>query len=68
MNKYNLEGINLPIKKRWMEKIWEKKQFLSIFCMQKGKQIYPAHVSRHNWNREKQIILLMIPIFFYQFL
>ena len=24
------------------------------------KEIYPAHVSKHNWNHEKQVILLMI--------
>ena len=26
----------------------------------KKEKIYPAHVSKHNLNREKQIILLMI--------
>ena len=29
--------------------------------MLKEKKIYPAYVSKHNSNREKQVILLMIP-------
>ena len=32
-----------------------------MFCMVKKKKIYPAYVSKHNSNREKQVILLMIP-------
>ena len=32
-----------------------------MFCiMIKSKKIYPAYVSKHNSNREKQVILLMI--------
>ena len=31
-----------------------------MFCMLKRKKIYPAFVSRHKSNREKQVILLMI--------
>ena len=31
-----------------------------MFCMLK-KKIYPAYVSKNNSNREKQVILLMIP-------
>ena len=31
-----------------------------FFCARKVK-IYPACVSKHNLNREKQVILLMIP-------
>ena len=31
-----------------------------IFCARKDK-IHPAYVSKHNLNREKQVILLMIP-------
>ena len=27
----------------------------------KKEKIYPAHATKHNTNREKQIILLMIP-------
>ena len=32
-----------------------------MFCILKKKKIYPAYVSKHNSNREKQVILLMIP-------
>ena len=31
-----------------------------MFCILKKKKIYPAYVSKHNSNREKQVILLMI--------
>ena len=31
-----------------------------MFCMLKKKKIYPAYVSKHNSNCEKQVILLMI--------
>ena len=34
-------------------------QLLLMFCMLKNKK-YPAHVSKYNSNREKQVILLMI--------
>ena len=26
----------------------------------KKEEIYPAYVSKHNWNHEEQVILLMI--------
>ena len=29
--------------------------------MLKNKKIYPAYVSKHNSNYEKQVVLLMIP-------
>ena len=29
-----------------------------MFCMLKKKKIYPAYVSKHNSNHEKQVILL----------
>ena len=31
-----------------------------MFCMLK-KEIYTAYVTKHNSNREKQVILLMVP-------
>ena len=31
-----------------------------MFCMLKKEKIYPAYVSKHNSNHEKQVILLMI--------
>ena len=32
-----------------------------MFSMLKNKKIYPAYVSKHNRNCEKQVILLMTP-------
>ena len=32
-----------------------------MFCMLKKKKKYPAYVSKHNSNREKQVILLITP-------
>ena len=32
-----------------------------MFSMLKKKKIYPAYVSKHNRNFEKQVILLMTP-------
>ena len=37
------------------------KLLLLMFCMLKKKKIYPAYVSQHNSNGEKQVIRLMIP-------
>ena len=37
------------------------KQLLLMFCMTKNEKIFPGYVSKHNSNREKQVILLMIP-------
>ena len=31
-----------------------------MFCMLEKESIYPAYVSKHHSNREKQVILLMI--------
>ena len=50
------------IKKKWLEKIWEKKcKYCYMFCMLKTEKIYTAYVSKHNSNREKGVIFLMIP-------
>ena len=47
-----------------MEKIWKKKKNLAIalnvFYVKKEK-IYLTNVSKHNSNRKKQVILLMVP-------
>ena len=32
-----------------------------MFCMLKEEKIYPAYISNHNSNCEKQVILLLIP-------
>ena len=34
--------------------------FLNVLYAEKGK-IYPASVSKHNWNNEKRVLLLMTP-------
>ena len=36
-------------------------QLLLIICMKKKQKIYPACVSKNNSNRERQVILSMIP-------
>ena len=53
----------LPIRKRRLETKLRKiiYQLLLIFCMLKKKKIYPAYVSKHSPNCEKQVILLMFP-------
>ena len=61
INRYNSEGINFPLEKDDWKKI-EKNNVtiaLNVLCAKKEK-IYPACVSKHNSNREKQVILLMI--------
>ena len=46
-----------------MEKKLRKiiEQLLLMFCMLKKKKTYPAYVSKHKSNCEKQVISLMIP-------
>ena len=50
-------------KKKWLEKFEKNNQTISLNVLhaKKEKIIYPAHVSKHNSNREKLVILLMIP-------
>ena len=62
INKYNWKRITFPSEKDDWKKI-EKNNVaiaLNVFYAKKEK-IYPAYVSKHNSNREKQFILLMIP-------
>ena len=61
INRYNWEGINFPSEKDdW--KIFEKNNVTIVlnFLHAKKEKLYPAYVSVHNSNREKQVILLMI--------
>ena len=51
INKYKWDGINYLSEKDDWKKL-EKNQ---------AKKIHPAYVSKHNLNREKYVILLMIP-------
>ena len=62
INKYKLKKINFLSEKDDCKKI-EKNNVtivLNILHVRKEK-IYPAYVSKHNSNREKQPILFMIP-------
>ena len=62
INKYKSEGINFPLEKDDSKKI-EKNNLtvpLNVLYVKKEK-IYPAYVSKHNSNSEKQVILLIIP-------
>ena len=60
--KYNWKGINYPpeIDDRTMFEKNNQTIALNILYI-KDKEIYPAHISKHNSTCEKQIIPLMIP-------
>ena len=62
INKYNWEGTNFPSEKdNW--KIYEKNNVtisLNVLYARKGN-IYPAYVSKYNSNREKRVVILIIP-------
>ena len=61
INRYNCKGINFPSEKDDWKKIRKNNVtiFLNILYAKKEK-IYPAYVSKHNSNLEKQYILLVI--------
>ena len=61
VNKYNWEAINYPSLKDYWKKIEKNnvKIALNILYAKKEK-IYPTYVSKHNSNREKQVIFLTI--------
>ena len=66
ISKHNREGINLPSEKDDWKK-FEKNNInvrntiaLNILYVKKEK-VYPAYISKHNSNREKQVFLFMIP-------
>ena len=62
INKYNLEKVNFPSEKDDWKK-FEKNNVtiaLNVLYAKKGKT-YPAYVSKHNSNCEKQVIIFMIP-------
>ena len=61
-NKYNWEGIHFPSEKDDLKKF--EKDILTIVLnvlYVKKEKTYPAYVSKHNSNREKQVIISMIP-------
>ena len=57
-NKYNCEKINFVSEKDDWKRI--EKNNVTIGLTVLHEKIYPAYVSKHNLNREKQFILLMI--------
>ena len=62
INKYNWEGINFKSKKDDWKKIDKNNVTIALNVLYaKKEKIYPAYVSKYNLNREKQVILLMIP-------
>ena len=61
INKYYWEGINFPSEKDDWEKSDKNSVTIALNVLYaKTEKIYPAYVSKHNSNREKQVILLMI--------
>ena len=62
INKYNWEGINFPTEKDDWKKIEKNNVTIALNILYtKKEKIYPAYVSKHNSNREKQVILSTIP-------
>ena len=58
INKYNWEGINFPSQKDDWRKFEKNNVTISLNVLYaKQEKIYPAYVSKHNSNREKQVIL-----------
>ena len=61
MNRYYWEGIKYPWEKDdW--KICEKNNLIALNVLYaENEKIHPVDISEHNSNREKQVIILMIP-------
>ena len=59
INKYNWVGINFP----WEKDDWKKfeQNNVTVALNTKKGKAYHAYVSKHNSNRGKQVILLIIP-------
>ena len=62
VNKYNWKGTNFS----WEKDDWKKNEKYNVtialnILYAKKEKIYPAYVSKHNSNLEKQVILLIIP-------
>ena len=61
INKYNWEGINFSSEKDDREKKEKNEVTIALIVWySKKEKIYPAYVSKHNSNREKQVIILRI--------
>ena len=63
MNKYKLERINFSQGQDDWKKFKKNNVTIALNVLYaKKEKIYPAYVSKHNSNREKQVILLMTQI------
>ena len=61
INKYYWETINFPSEKDDLKKFEKNNVTIALNVLYaKQEKIYPAYVSKHNLNREKQVIVLMI--------
>ena len=61
VNKDNWEGINFPSEKDDWKRFEENNVAIALNVLfAKKEKIYQAYVSKHNSNREKQVIFLMI--------
>ena len=61
INKYNWEGTIFPSEKDDWKKFEKNNVTIALNVLYAEKEkIYPAYVSKHNSNREKQVILLII--------
>ena len=61
IDKYNWEGINYPSENDDWKKCEENVLTINLNVLYaKKEKIFPAYVSKHNSNHEKQVILLMI--------
>ena len=62
ISKYNWEGINFPSEKDDWKKFEKNNVKIALNVLYaKKEKMYPAYVSKSNSNREKEVILLMIP-------
>ena len=62
INKYKWKGINFSSKKDDWKKFEKNNVTIAVNVLYaKKEKVYPDYVSKNNSNREKQVILLMIP-------
>ena len=61
ISKYNWERRNVPSEKDDREKIEKRNVTIAVNVLYaRNEQINPANISKHNLNREKLVILLII--------
>ena len=60
INRYNWEGTNFPSEKDDWKKFKKDNATIAFnVSLAKKEKVYLAYVSKHNSNREKQVIILM---------